>query len=258
MMAQQMALQHQAANAQAHAGNGQGQPNQLNSQQIHNLQQAQLAQAQQAQQQQSAAAAAQQNQPPQSQPQPQPQTQPNSQAQSQTSSQQALSHAANIQQQQAVAASRMVQMQQQQQGDKLRGQCLMKLMQFADHLSKFTLSSKPLETYMANGATRVAAQRSKQQEDLIYWMNFVNQFFSPRGVLRHSLWMTDESSNKQYEIPFSALPRYFHTHFESGVKTMQLVTENGTEKALPNSGHYIESQKSTLVYWFDNGSQVRY
>jgi hypothetical protein len=252
-----MALQQ--ANAQAHAGNNQGQQNQLNSQQMQNLQQAQLAQAQQAQHQQSAAAAAQQNQPPQSQPPPQPQSQPNAQAQPQAPSQQAQPQAANIQQQ-AVAAARMahIQQQQQQQGEKLRGQCLMKLMQFADHLSNFSVTSKPLETYMGNGASRTVAQINKQQEDLSYWMNFVNQFFSPKGVLRHSLWMLDESSNKQYEIPFSALPRYFHTHFESGIKSMQLITEKGTERALPNSGHYIDSQKSTFVYWFDNGSQVCY
>ncbi|EHK98188.1 hypothetical protein M7I_5952 [Glarea lozoyensis 74030] len=256
---QQMAIQQQA-NAQAHAGNGQGQQNQLSSQHIQSMQQAQMAQAQaqaqQAQHQQSAAAAAQQNQPPPSQPQPQPQ--PNPQAQPPVSSQQPQPQAPNnAQQQQAMAAARMAQIQQAQQGEKLRGQCLMKLMLFADHLSNFATNSKPLETYMANGAaSRAAAQLTKQQEDLGYWMHFVSQFFSPKGVMRHSLWMLDENSNKQYEIPFSALPRYFHTHFESGVKSMQLITEKGTERALPNSGHYIESQKSTFVYWFDNGSQL--
>ena len=37
---------------------------------------------------------------------------------------------------------------------------------------------------------------------------------------------------------------------------MQMVMEKGSEKELPNNGHYIESQKSSFVYWFDNGSQV--
>ena len=134
----------------------------------------------------------------------------------------------------------------------------MKLMQFADHLSNFASTSKPLETYLAGGGPRAAAKLVKLQDDLAYWMHFVQQFFSPRGVMRHSLWMLDESSNKQYEIPFSALPRYFHTHFQSGIKSMQLITEKGTEKPLPNNGHYIESLKSTFVYWFDNGSQVCY
>ncbi|KAF4612541.1 hypothetical protein G7Y89_g15591 [Cudoniella acicularis] len=112
------------------------------------------------------------------------------------------------------------------------------------------------QAYMANGTQRLAAQGSKQKDDLNYWLQFVEKFFSPKGVLRHSVWIVDETSNKQYEITFPALARYFHTHFESGIKTMQLIMEKGTEKDLPNNGHYIESPKSSFVYWFDTGSQL--
>ncbi len=132
----------------------------------------------------------------------------------------------------------------------------MKLMQFGDHLAGFGVSSKPIQAYMANGTQRLAAQASKQTDDLNYWLNFRDRFFSPKGVLRHSVWVVDDSSNKQYEIAFPALARYFHTHFESGIKNMQMIMEKGTEKELPNNGHYIESMKSSFVYWFDNGSQV--
>ena len=134
----------------------------------------------------------------------------------------------------------------------------MRLMQFADHLSKFGGSSKPLQAYMANGAQRLAAQGMKQREDLDYWLVFVDQFFSQKGVLRHSVWIVDdrETSNKQYEITFPALARYFHTHFESGIKNIQMIVEKGSEKELPHNGHYIESQKSSFVYWFDTGSHV--
>lgn len=137
----------------------------------------------------------------------------------------------------------------------------MRLMQFGDHLSNFGVSSKSLQMYMANGTQRLVAQGVKQRDDLNYWLSFVDRFFSPRGVLRHSVWImdekiVDEGSNKQYEITFPALARYFHTHFESGIKNMQMIMEKGSEKELPNNGHYIESQKSSLVYWFDNGLQV--
>ena len=155
-------------------------------------------------------------------------------------------------QQQQVAAAAML----QRQGEKLKGQCLMRLMQFGDHLSNFGVSSKPIQAYMAGGAQRLAAQGMKQRDDLNYWLTFVDRFFSPKGVLRHSVWIVDENSNKQYEITFPALPRYFHTHFESGIKNMQMIMEKGSEKELPNNGHYIESPKSSFVYWFDNGSQV--
>lgn len=132
----------------------------------------------------------------------------------------------------------------------------MKLMQFGDHLSNFGVSSKPLQAYLAHGAQRLAAQGAKQIDDLTYWQNFRDRFFSPKGVLRHSVWLLDENTNKQYEITFPALARYFHTHFESGIKNMQMIMEKGTEKELPNNGHYIESQKSSFVYWFDNGAQL--
>lgn len=81
-------------------------------------------------------------------------------------------------------------------------------------------------------------------------------FFSPTGVLRHSVWIIDEQTTKQYEITFPALARYFCTHFESGVKNMQLIMEKGTEKELPGHCNYISSEKSSFIYWFENGSQV--
>lgn len=36
-----------------------------------------------------------------------------------------------------------------------------------------------------------------------------------------------------------------------------MLMEKGLERELPN-GHYVESQKASFVYWFDNGSQVSY
>jgi len=159
-----------------------------------------------------------------------------------------------MQQQQQQAA--MLQQQNRAQGEKLKGQCILKLNLFCDHLSNFGLISKPLQTYLANGASRMEAQGQKQRDDLNYWLNFVDRFFSQKGVFRHSVWLVDEDSNKQYEITFPALARYFHTHFESGIKNMQLVVERGSERTLPNDGHYIESPKSSFIYWFDSGSQV--
>lgn len=265
-MAQQVAMQQQA---QGQGGNNQqGQPNQMNPQQMQNMQaqatiMQQAHQQQQQQQQQAAAAAAsQQGQgQPQNQAQPQqapPITQAPSQQGQQAPQQQAGMQQAQQAQQQQQTNAMLQQQAQQRQVEKFKGQCLMRLMQFGDHLSNFAGSSKPLEAYMANGAQRLAAQGSKQSDDLNYWLNFRDRFFSPKGVLRHSVWQADDSSNKQYEITFPALARYFYTHFESGIQNMQMIIERGTEKELPNSGHYVESSKSSFVYWFDNGSQVSF
>lgn len=87
----------------------------------------------------------------------------------------------------------------------------------------------------------------------------MQQFFSPKGVFRHSVHIIDveDQTDKQYEITYPALARYFHTHFDSGVKTMQLVLEKGTtDRPLPGDGHWIENTKSSLVYWFESGSHV--
>ncbi len=261
-MAQQLSM-HQQANpqAQSQAGNNQGPPNQINPQQLQSMQQTQSAmlqaahQQQQHQQQQAqAAAASQQNQA-------QHQAQSQNQQVQQNANTQAQAQQPNQNPQQQVmapqqAAAMLQQQQQQRQSEKMKGQCIMKLMLFGDHLSNFGAFSKPLQAYMINGASRLEAQSNKQRDDLDYWVNFVKRFFSPKGVLRHSVWIVDENSNKQYEVTFPALARYFHTHFESGIRNMQLITERASEKALPNDGHYIESQKSNFVYWFDNGCQV--
>lgn len=112
--------------------------------------------------------------------------------------------------------------------------------------------------YMSEGAQFLDAQAKKQQDDLNYWSDFVETFFSKNGVLRHSVWIVDEQSAKQYEITFPALSRYFYTHFESGIQNMQLIAEKAKEKPLPMNCHYVESPKSSFIYWFENGSQVSF
>jgi hypothetical protein len=147
-------------------------------------------------------------------------------------------------------------MMQQRPRDQIKGHCILKLVQFGDHLSQFVVSSKPIELYMSRSTQILDAQASKQRDDLAYWAEFVETFFSPRGVLRHSVLDIDGATTKQYEVTFPALARYFFTHFESGIINMQMITEKAKEKELPNNCHYIESQKSSFIYWFDNGCQV--
>jgi LIM-domain binding protein len=89
-----------------------------------------------------------------------------------------------------------------------------------------------------------------------YWRVFVERFFSPRGSLVQQLWSPSEDT-KQYEIATPALPRYYHTIYHSGVKTVQLVLGNAKEKELEN-GSVVESLHSSFIYWFENGWQVSF
>ncbi|KAK4644488.1 hypothetical protein QC761_305240 [Podospora bellae-mahoneyi] len=145
-------------------------------------------------------------------------------------------------QQQAAGLAMMQQQQQQQQkrnGMELKGQCLLKLMQFSEHLSGFP--------------------GPKGSDDLSYWEDFVKMFFSQKGVFKHTLLerTAEGPVEKPYEIQYPALPRYFHSHFDSGVKTMQLIMAKGTtDRALPNDCHFIENTKASLIYRFDQNCHV--
>jgi hypothetical protein len=89
-----------------------------------------------------------------------------------------------------------------------------------------------------------------------YWSRFVDKFFSPTGVLRQTLWNSKDQSTKTYEINFAALPRYYWTLFSSGVHNIQMILENAREKELANGGHFVESQKSSFIYWLTNECQL--
>lgn len=141
--------------------------------------------------------------------------------------------------QQLNPAQQFAMMQQQQRRENIKGQCLLKLLQFSEALSSFP--------------------GSRGKDDLSYWNAFVFRFFSPVAVFRHSMFITEgeETTEKQYEIAFPAIARYFHTHFGSGVKSMQVIMDRGlADRPLPNDGHCIESAKTNWVYWFETGSHL--
>lgn len=77
-------------------------------------------------------------------------------------------------------------------------------------------------------------------------------------MFRHSIHIADdEETDKQYEIPYPVLARYFRTHFESGVRNMQLVLDKGTvDRPLPGECHSLENSKASFVYWFESGSHL--
>ncbi|KAG4222973.1 hypothetical protein PC116_g28554 [Phytophthora cactorum] len=113
------------------------------------------------------------------------------------------------------------------------------------------------------GGYAATADGPRTKDDLTYWNNFVSQFFSPRGVYRISLFYVgsdtgnEEHTDKQYEITQPALARYFHTHYESGIKKINLTFEKGlTDRPLPNGCHFIENLKAHLTYWFEHSHVV--
>ncbi len=99
-------------------------------------------------------------------------------------------------------------------------------------------------------------QDTGSQNDISYWQRFVDQFFSQSGVLRIQLLRPADQETKQYEISTPALPRYYHTHFESGVRKIQMSLENAREKEVSPNCHYVESHRASFMHWFNDGSLV--
>lgn len=95
----------------------------------------------------------------------------------------------------------------------------------------------------------------------MYWSNFVRQFFSPTGVFHLSLYIIDnsnseESTEKPYEIHVPALPRFFHAHFQSGVKKLQLNLGNGTRDRGVGASHVVENENASFTYWYESSHVV--
>ncbi len=134
-------------------------------------------------------------------------------------------------------------------------------MHFGESLSGYPVSrhaSSSINTAIPRpNLVHLFSQGPASSDDMSYWHEVVHRFFNPRAVFRQSIRNEGDEAEKQYEILFPALARYFHTHFESGIKSMQLVLDKGTaDRSLHGDYHAIENGKASLVYWFEGGSHV--
>ncbi|KAK7569903.1 LIM-domain binding protein-domain-containing protein [Phyllosticta citricarpa] len=124
--------------------------------------------------------------------------------------------------------------------DRIYGVSILKLLNLADHLSRFTSNRQP--------------------NDLAYWKAFVARFFTENGVFKQTLLdygaQTPAPGSKNFEICTLALPRYFYTQFQSGLDNLQLTMDGLIEKELGNACHYVESARAKFIYWYKNGTQV--
>lgn len=119
------------------------------------------------------------------------------------------------------------------------GGTILKLHQFADHLSSFNTRQRP--------------------NDIGFWKAFVQEFYSPTGVKRVNLLHNHTREGKQFEISTNLLARYYYALFENGVRTVQVIFENVREKEIHTQRGTVyatESPKTTWIYWFDDGVHV--
>lgn len=145
-----------------------------------------------------------------------------------------------MQQQQARAA------QQAQQANAQSGMFILKLMNFNDHLSNFSLDNENSAAYGKN---------------ITHWHNFVEKHFAPDGRLIIGFpGATDQTGNatrKSFEVLRPNVARYFYTHFDSGASSLRLHTEHAREAPHPTTGgQQVTCQKSIFSISYPNGARL--
>lgn len=93
-----------------------------------------------------------------------------------------------------------------------------------------------------------------RERDINHWSEFVNRFFSQKGIYRTNLLhkkQDEENTDRQVEMVAAALPHYFNA---SGAKKIELQLGQGTtHKPIPGlfgDNYYIENQNASLTMWF--------
>jgi hypothetical protein len=132
-------------------------------------------------------------------------------------------------------------------------------MEFSQALSSYQVRKG--ESWLSSKWPADNAQSLEEAQAIAHWQNVTARFFSPLGVLRYTLMVTASkdlpSGPKPYEIAYPNIPRYFTTHFESGVKMMQLnINQMEADRHLPNNCFIVEKAQADFVLWFVNGSHV--
>lgn len=101
----------------------------------------------------------------------------------------------------------------------------------------------------------VHTTQEARDKDVAHWQEFVNRFFSPRGIYRtniHSKNDVEAVSDKSIEMTSAAVPHFFNA---SGAKKIDLHLGQGTtDKPLPTplgDCHFIENGNVNMTMWFE-------
>ena len=91
-----------------------------------------------------------------------------------------------------------------------------------------------------------------------YWQQFVNTFFADDSVFKLTVISANDpgAKPKQFTICYTSLPRYYVTHFESGVENIQLTMDGATEIELGNNNYLVTIERAKFIYWFRDGLLV--
>lgn len=99
----------------------------------------------------------------------------------------------------------------------------------------------------------LVGQAGDQTLDLDFWKRLVSEFFTESGMLKFGV--SNAQEQKQFDVPYQIVPRFYQAFFQSGVRRMQFNFENPREYFNVNN-HYIDCTRCSITYWFRDGSVV--
>ncbi|CAO3611767.1 unnamed protein product [Mucor hiemalis] len=112
------------------------------------------------------------------------------------------------------------------------GQAVLRLLQFRDQLSP-----------------------GDQAQEISFWNSFVEDFFTPNAIFKVTLWDNLQGKHTEFDIIQSLIARFFFTHYECDLESIQLTTDQTMEYFLP-TGMMLECPRSSLIYRYKNGTLV--
>lgn len=113
------------------------------------------------------------------------------------------------------------------------GQCLLQLMLYYDHLAA---PQRPL--------------------DVNYWQEVMAKYYSPFASVRQQIWNSKTGTDKQYQLRYPSLARFYHSHFKNGIRKIHMQSFEHAQNALPNGGYHVWSKKLFVTHEYDNGTKV--
>ncbi|KAI7892971.1 LIM-domain binding protein-domain-containing protein [Mucor mucedo] len=112
------------------------------------------------------------------------------------------------------------------------GQAVLRLLQFRDQLSP-----------------------GDQAKEMSFWRGFVDDFFTSNAIMKLALVDQQTQQRNEFEITQSLIARFFYTHYQCDLESIQLTTDQTMEYFLP-TGMMLECPRSSLIHRYTNGTLV--
>ncbi|CAG8706491.1 4833_t:CDS:2, partial [Dentiscutata heterogama] len=87
-------------------------------------------------------------------------------------------------------------------------------------------------------------------DNILHLKDLTSRFFADDTSMKYTLW--SPHSQKEFEIKYQVIPRFYQTFFESGVMRIQLVLGHPR----PSQYAQVECPSASIVYYYGNGIQV--